>query len=366
MTGPVVHARQSPSAPATAEALFRQDGIYIRSMVRRQLGGMASDQDIEDIAADIVAKLVERDVLAMYDPGHESGASWRTFLGRQVLLYCRGMGESLGRRRGRELPILDDTGDGVSMRDLLVGASWDDYSRLEDEEFLAGMRSYIAAAPEWQHGSVSLVDLFDLCVARLRAGERQVLPSRQVVENELGLTTSAARTGLAILRTRLRSVLHRAAPPARIEVAGVELTVPQARAALRALRSAKGNRVAPALAAVDSPLAGLGTKEFIAAGRREVREHPECRTAKGDKSTHGSQTKAALIHMLERLLAFAAPPQEVPARLAGTGRSWQQDEDEPALEEILEARLWKLKGATKQDIEEILQLAKQAFGESSP
>jgi len=363
VTGPVAHARLSPGAPETAEQLFRQDGIYIKSLVRRQLGGFASDQDVEDVAAEIVYRIVKRKVIGMYDPGHASGARWRTFLGRQVLLYCQGMGETLGRRRGRELSILDDTGDGGSMRDLLVGASWDDYSRLEDEEFLAEMRAHIARAPGWQAGSVSLVDLFDLTVARLRAGEARPIPSRQVVEDSLGVSANVARAGLSMFRTKLTQLLSRAAPPQPIEVGGVELTVPQARAALRALRSSRGNRVAPALQAVDSPLAGLGTREFIAVGRKEVREHPECKVPKGDKSKHGSQTKDALIHLLSRLLSMAAPPQAEPAKSAAVSSKLAGEDDEPGLEEILEARLWRLKGATKEDIEEILQLAKQTFGE---
>src|SRR5215475_4158528 len=295
----------SPGAPETSEQLFEQDGDYIKALVRRQLGGLASEQDIEDVAAEIIYRVVRRGVISMYDPDHASGARWRTFLGKQVMLYCRGMGETLGRRRGRELSILDDTGDN-GMRDLLVGASWDDYSRLEDEEFLAEMRELIASAPEWHSGSVSLVDLFDLTVARLRAGEPRPIPSRQAVEDALGVSPNAARAGLSIFKAKLTQLLGRAAPPQQIMVGTVELTVPQARAALRALRSAKGNRVAPALAAVDSPLANLDTKEFIAVGRREVREHPECKAAKGSKAKHGSQTKDAIIHLLERLLTLAA------------------------------------------------------------
>lgn len=361
MTGPVAHVRMSPAAPETAEQLFEQDGDYIKAMVRRQLGGLASEQDVEDVAAEIVYRVVKRGVIGMYDSGHSSGARWRTFLGKQVMLYCLGMGETLGRRRGRELSILDDTGDG-GMRDLLVGASWDDYSRLEDEEFLAEMRAVIAQAGEWKSGSVSLVDLFDLTVERLRAGEPKPIPSRQAVEDALGVPPNAARAGLAIFRNKLTQLLSRAAPPQQIVVGPVELTVPQARAALRALRSAKGNRVAPALAAVDSPLASLDTREFIAVGRREVREHPECKVPKGSKTKHGSQTKDAIIHLLERLLSLAAPPQG-PAKSAAVSSKAAAEDDEPALEEILEARLWKLKGATRDDVEEILALAREAFGE---
>lgn len=362
MTGPVALSRlrgASPDVPASAEELYRQDGSYIKSLVRRQLGGHASDQDIEDIASEIVTKLIARNVIAMYDPGHSSKARWRTFLGSQVLLYCRGMGETLGRRRVRELPILDtDTGESA-MKDLLVGASWDDYSHLEDEEFLERIRATIAAAPEWQAGEIRLVDLFDLLVRRLKDGEPP-MPSRKAVE-ALGVPSSAAKTGLALLKTRLRSVLRAAAPPTSIEVAGVELTVPQTRAAIRALRESKGNRVAPALAAVDSPLASLGTKTFIEVGRQELRGHPECKVPRGDKTKHGSQTKVALIHLLERMLILAAPPQEIaPARSAPAGSTLAAD-DEPALEEVLEARLWRLRGMTKEDIEEILALARRAF-----
>ncbi len=350
-------ASRSPDPPETAEQLFRQDGTYIRSLVRRQLGRLASEQDIEDISQEILLKLVSRDVVSMYDPGHASRASWRTFLGRQVLLYTRGMGETLGRRRGRELAILDEEPGGTGRwAEALLGAAWDDYGELDEAEFLAAVREQIEAAPPWS-GPVSLVALFDLLVARLREGE-VTLPTRRAVQAEFGVSASAARTALTMLRSRLALVLRYTAPPTRVEVGGVTLTITQARASVRALKIARGNRVAPALAAVDSPLAECGTKWFIKVGRAEVREHPECKVAKGDKETHGSQTKVALIHLLERVLA---PLGEVPPPPPAKPAPPEPEEPPPTGEEVFESELWHLPGMTKEKLVKLMSLAKAAY-----
>ncbi len=364
--GRAVSTAYSPDPPASAEELYQQDGTYIKSLVRRQLGHGAGEQDVEDIAQEIICKLVARDVISMYDPDHASGARWRTFLGRQVLLYVRGMGETLGRRHSRELAILDDS-EGGGWADLLGASAWDDYARLDDDEFLARMREHIASVPEWK-GPVSLVALFDLTVTRLKGGENG-LPPRKQVQEHFGVSASAARHGLAQLRQRLGAVLRYAAPPVRLDVGGVSLTLSQARDSLTALRISRGNRVAPALASVGSPLAAKDTKWYIRVGRAEVRAHPECKVAKGDKTTHGSQTKVALIHLLERLLA---PLGEEPpaANLAATGSTLAVNEpavssepdESPAPEEVLEARLWHLQGMTPETVDEILTLAREAFG----
>lgn len=182
------------------------------------------------------------------------------------------------------------------------------------------------------------------------------MPTRRAVQAEFGLSASAARTGLAMLRNRLALVLRYAAPPSRVEVGGVTLTISQARASVRALKTARGNRVAPALAAVDSPLAECGTKWFIKVGRAEVREHPECRVAKGDKETHGSQTKVALIHLLERTLA---PLGEVPPPAPKTAEP--PPEEPPTSEEVFESELWHLPGMTKEKLVKLMFLAKSAY-----
>lgn len=347
----------NPDAPKTAEELFRQDGSYIRKLVRRQLGSQACEEDISDVAQEIVLKLISRDVISMYDPGHASSASWRTFLGRQVMLYCRGMGETLGRRRVREVTVSTAPGDAVSYLADLLGATWDEYPHMGDSEFLGRIREHIAATPVGWTGTASLVDLFDLMVRRLKEGEK--LPSRTVVQAEFNVSASAAKTGLGLLRQALRAAVGASEAPPVFDVAGVTMTASQVLSSLQALRLARGNRVAPALVSVDSPLAKCGTQWFITTGRREVREYPECKVPKGDKATHGSQTKVALIHLLERLLApEPAQPQPEPAQ-------WLEPEKPVTLPEVFEAELWRVPGMTPAQVDKLIALAQQAYGGSA-
>lgn len=354
MTGTaVLPCRDGFRPPADAGELFTRDGEYIRGMVRNRLGPEASAQDVEDAAADIIEKLVRRDVIGMYDPGHQSALTgkavpWRTFLGRQVELYSRWKRDQVSSRLRRE--VYAPAGDDGTWVEAVTGSSWDAYPSMTDSQVVARLREHLASVPRSWSGPVSLAELFDLMVARAGAGERV---TRAVVEEEFGVSPAAARRSLSRLRGFLKAVRH-AAPPPAVSIAGVAMTAAQAAQAADALEESRGNRVSPALAAIGSPLAGLSTRQYIALGKAELKSYPGCKVARGTRhGSHSSQTKVALVHLLRRAAGGqAAPVTPAPGPA----------EEPPAPAEVLEAELWHFPGMTPDRVEYLLGLARSAYG----
>lgn len=351
-SGAVLVCKDAYRPPHDAEDLFIRDAVFIRGMVRKSLGPGASGTDVEDVVADIIEKLVARDVISMYDPEHYSHATWRTFLGNQVALYCRWKREQVGKRHLREVHA--PAGDDGTWLEHVTGQAWDDYPSLSDGEVIQRLRAYLAVPRGGWDGPVSLLELFEVMVRRATAGEAT---TRSVLQAEFGLTPAAARTGLSRLRGTLRECLA----PRKVEVAGVTLTLKEAAAAAAALLQARGNRVAPALAAIGSPLAALDTRQYIKLGKAELRAYPECQVSRGSRhANHSSQTKVALIHLLSRLAGTAAvaPPAVAPSLSAVP-----PEPEEVSAEEQLEARLWRFEGMTPAAMDEILGLARSAYAE---
>lgn len=339
-------------APEDASQFAEQDAEYVHGFVRRHLGSTV--HNAEDVAQHILKRLVEREVWTFYDAKKVSDftkrpVTWRSFLSSVVLSYLRGRRESLATLASHEVAICDaPAGDGSSSWiELHGGSRWDDYSELFDEEFVARMRNYLALQGGWG-GGPTLLSMFDLLYARIKDGESL---TRKSVQEHFGVSSSAASARIGHLYDAMKTGV--AAPPvkSKFDIGGYLLTAAQVRACADALRAAGGNRVAPALAAIGSPLAHCDTKWFIRLGRGEIRAHPECRVPKGShKDGHSSATKLALIHLFERLLAEASG--EVPPA----------PEPEPEIKpsEELECELWKL-GLNKDQVLAVTEAADRIY-----
>lgn len=313
------------TAPATPEEFWRRDWVYVIKLTRTLL---KDSQEAEDIAADIFEKLLTRDVPGMYKPGVVSAhtkrrVTWRAFLSNQVALYCRGKQEQVDRRLYREPLLCDSTalaGDyNVRWVELFGGAVWDDYPSLSESEFILRIREFLSGQPEWA-GEISLVTVFEEILALVTAGEKV---SVAYLRRKFGLSSPDAQAALA----RIREVIAGSAyglsvsvelpgdVPVTFEVAGLRLTVQEVRDAAACLRTAKGNQVRRAFAAVGHRLAECGTKWYLAFAAEELREYPELRLPKGSHAGgHNDQVKQAVIHRLERMTALALVPgtQEQP------------------------------------------------------
>ncbi len=328
-------------APADSEELFERDGPYVTGLVRKLLGPDKRLVDVEDIAADIMEKLVEKDVVGMYDPAVVSShngrpVTWKAFLSAQVAIRVRGKREQLHRNRSRELLLLDNPSEYHGMWEDRFGPQvWDEYSVLApDEDQYQRLREWLATQPSVP-GPCSLLALFDELTERVRNGE-SISPT--AVKRRFGLTMAEATGYLDQLKSALRE-LPSAPEPRLFELDGYTLSAVQLRAAADALKSVRGNRVAPALAAIGHPLATAGTRWYIALGRKEVSEHPECKVVQGTHGTfHNDQTKVAIIHRLERLLATVDEEPELP----GPPPAPEPDLTE---REKLESQLWGISGA---------------------
>lgn len=358
------------AAPESYDELFRRDGPYIEKMVRKELGPAASSEDVEDVAQYIGMKLVYRDVLDMYDPDHPSKASWHTFLGRQVILYCQGQRETIARHAVREPAQLDAPAgeDQVSWYELYAGKygqeSWDEYPSLTDSEVVAKLRSYLASVPVKWSGPVSLVDLFDLLVRRVYAGEELTAP---VLVDELHLSPSAARHGLHILRSTLRAARPR---PVTGEVGGVKaVTREEAEVAIELLEAKSSTAVRQTLAAAGSRLAAM---DYHAVAKAEIKAYPELKLPPGTKTKHHGRVKLAVMHRLRGLLDELAGPddEELTGRCLQCGQPDHPGacepepvhDEQPTALELLESELWHL-GATPAALEKIMELVPAAARE---
>lgn len=336
MNGSAV-ATEAVPAPSGYVELFERDEPYIHKLVRRELGSAATPEDVEDAAQYICERLVTRNVLAMYDPQDPSGASWHTFLGRQVILYCRGLRENNGKRAWREPAQVDaPAGDGhARWLDLYAPGEWDDYPALDSGELVTRLRAWLAAVPaSWQpSGPVKLAELFEQAVTAAQDGERPRI----------------SRAGMIALRRALQPALAR---PVRLPMAGppgyIAVTREDVGQAITVLEgSKKGTAVKQPLAKAGSLLAAMDY-HAVAAAERHV--YPKLRSAGGSRAEHTGHVKAAVLHCLYRLLAEEFAPDSEP-------------EPEPTVAERFEAELWHFPGMTPEKVDQLKDMARELAGE---
>lgn len=333
------------AAPADYAELFLQYNDDIRRVVWRQLGSRAQPADVDDGVQYIVQQLMPRPaasagrpaklgVIAEYEPGHVSDfnnkpVTFKAFLLAKVALYCRGIAETLGKRAGRELLLVGDDG-ALPWLDLVTGTS-DEYPSLADGEVVARLRDALAAcAPA--PGCEPVLPLFDALSEQFASG-RTV--SAAAVRRKFGKTPEQAEAWLGELRAALREVaaealhpaepvtvppepalaapseadewlagLHEAAPAeVTFMLGGLRLTATEVRAAVDALKAAKGNRVLPAFKDTGHRLAEAGKTWYLVFADEVMQAYPELRTpVRRHAEGHFGRVKQALIFGLERFL----------------------------------------------------------------
>lgn len=342
------------SAPADAEEFYRQDGEYVHGLVRK-LGNYQNGTDAQDDAAYIIGRLLTpskvtgKTVLEQYDPGHVSEhngkpVTWRAFLSNKVNLYMRGRRESAGRRAGREVLLCDAPAGETGTRwvELFGPAQWDDYEELSDAQVWARFSDYIAALPETWDGPVSLFAVFNEVIELVKSGE---LNARPGIQQRFGLSKSQASDALARLGEAVQEAAA-AQPPLPREICGVVLSASEVRDALDRLKAATGNHVHRALA-------GHRLQEeapkgwYHEAARAELSAYPEVSGDIAHGKIGGAGTghvKGAVIHLLERMLAGEAAPE---------------DELSPA--ELLEFELFHIPGLQPVQVAAVLRAVEKVY-----
>lgn len=338
--------------PADNEELYAKWGERVLGLVRKLLGPGHRQQDIEDVAADIMEKLVARNVIGMYEADHISDhtgkpVTWKAFLSHQVALYVRGKREQVTRRAQREPLWCDITlGDGTTRWAELFGDSvTEEYPSLSDAEEYQRMRDYLALHPA-EPGPCSLLALFDELAERLRNGQPL---SRAAVQRTFGWSAVSADKYMDALRAALREAVTAPLPP-KFDLGVMVLSAAELTAAIDLLRASGGNRVYPAFALAGHRLAGAGKKWYIPFAKEEIRNFPDIRIAKRTHATgHADHVKRALIHRLERMVHEAGGPAPVP------------EPEEETQRDLLEAQLWHIPGLSVTQVDAILAAAEDIY-----
>lgn len=291
--------------PASMDELAEHYYDYIIRQVRKY--GIPA-QDAEDVANYIIERLVKTGALAQYDPDHlveHQGrmvhSKFSTFLTAKVELYCRGERGRLGKRAQHELQIIDIPGEDGGGISGLFGATLDDHSALEAEEFVSWICTQLADVP-----LRSARDTCDL-PALFREVARQVAETGTVshapIQARFGISGTTASSWLSRLRQVLKPILGR--PP--VVIGGVSLTLEQVAAAVKILRAAGSTAVRQPLAKAGHPLAAAQKGWYHPFAKEEIRKFPECAVDSGTRQKHEGHVKVAVIHRLERILAEAVP-----------------------------------------------------------
>lgn len=287
--------------PAGPDELFRNYFGYIRRIVASTPAIPA--QDAEDVAMEIMTRLVERDVIGMFDPklrfaheGKEMPAQFRTFLTAQVALYVKGQRDKLGRRRKHEIPVLDAPvpgSEGLNLIDLFGGAE-DDVSSLDAAEWIRQARGFLATVPRRSdQDRCDLVRLFDALIDQVA---REGTVSAAETARQLGVSASVSARWIQWMRQNLR---QQAALSARVKIDGVVYTLAHCRQACSILKAVKGQpHVRQPLQRSGNP---LGLMDYHKISRYERATFPECEIPARDHHAPAGHVLNAVVHYLERV-----------------------------------------------------------------
>ncbi len=161
--------------PADYAALYTMYYPIIVGLVKQR--GVPLEH-VDDVAAEIMLRLIERDVLAEFDPnlsyfygGDARPARFRSFISKKVMLYAQGQRDKILRRTSREIQVWDDTNpDGGSWLEEVLFEEGVDQSVLDTmdfEELISGIRAYLATVPpRSDYDTLDLVAFFDLFIAQ--------------------------------------------------------------------------------------------------------------------------------------------------------------------------------------------------------
>jgi hypothetical protein len=324
------------SAPADYGELFLEYGGDIRRLVRAKLGPVAQPGDVDDGVQYIFQQFIANDVLTQYKPGTISDytgrpVSFKAFVMAKVPLYCRGLRETLGRRLGRELQVLDSPESESAYAASDLGSTCDQYPSLDGMD-LDRLREALAQR-ENTPGRAPVLPLFDALAARSAEGKRVSLAA---VRAQFGLDREGVDIWFGELRDALREVTGRGPAPEPVAQAepavpelpdeapevtawftelrvavdggfalgGLVLTAGEVRAAAEALRACQGNQVLRAFKVAGHRLAGAGKFWYLDFAEQVMTARPELRTApQRHADGHFGRVKQALIAGLDALVA---------------------------------------------------------------
>lgn len=291
------------TVPSGPDELFRSYYGYVRRIVANTPAIPA--QDTEDVSMEIMTRLVERDVLGMFDPGmkfshdgKEIPARFRTFLTAQIALYVKGQRDRLGRQRKRELLVFDSPSPGDEDGRTwggLFGAAEDDMSGLDAAEWIRQAREFLATVPRRSgQDRCDLVRLFDEMISQVAA---HGAVSTAETAARLGVSSAIASRWTTWLRQNLR---QQAVLSQRVTIDGETYTLAHCRQAMSLLRAVRGQpHVKQPLLRAANPLALM---DYHKIARAERAMFPECKVKPGDHHRPGPHVLNAVVHHIERVV----------------------------------------------------------------
>jgi hypothetical protein len=339
--------------------LFLEYGDEIRRIVWRHLGPAARREDVDDGLQYIFQQFVKNDAMAQYESGRISDYTgqpvrFKAFIMAKVPLYCRGLRETLTRRNGRELLVLDNAagaheeGGAQSTRVVDYLGTSDEYPSLAGSDAMDWLREELAARDPGPSG-LPVLPLFDALAERSADGKSV---SAAAVRRQFGMSAEEAEAWFAELKDTLREVTShrpveapapapvvpdfvpmtacepetaawfeelRAMASGGVELGGLLLSLDEVRAAATALKNSRGNRVLPAFKDAGHRLAGAGKTWYLGFAEAVMQQYPHLRVPpRRHAEGHFGRVKQALIYGLERLV------EDVPA-------------DAPVAEPVVEA-----------------------------
>lgn len=295
-------------APSGPDELFRQYYGYIRKIVASTPAIPA--QDAEDVAMEIMTRLVERDVVGMFNPdmrfahgGQDIPARFRTFLVAQVQLYVKGQRDKLGRRRQREMlivdaPLGDDDGEGQASWADVFGGAEDDLSAIDAAEWVRQARGFLAIVPKRSaQDACDLVQVFDALVDQVAV---HGTATAAVAAARLGVSPRVMARWVTWMRQNLR---QQAALSRRVTIGGEVYTAAHVRQAAALLRDVMETKHQPMvkqpLMAAKNPLWRMDYHRVARAERVAFGIKVEPR----DHHNPAPHVLAAVVHHLDRIVA---------------------------------------------------------------
>lgn len=221
------------SAPQDYAALHRDYFTYTVNLVAKH--GI-NENDKEDVAAEIMLRLMERGLLEKFDPsltfeydGEQRPARFRTYYSRAVTTYVKGYRDKQMRLHRRELQICDTTSDATSPgnefphRDShnwvdAFAPTHDDHAdgvleMMVEEQEAEGIRNYLREVPKRSpHDTCDLVELFNAVRAQgLAFGECDI----SALEAKFGICTTTLYNWIWWLRVQIAHLYGREVPAKR-------------------------------------------------------------------------------------------------------------------------------------------------------
>lgn len=200
--------------PVDFEALYKR---YYEYTVRFVIKLGVRPDDAEDTAQDILVRLLERDMLSMYDPGvtvkHDAKVyvtRFQAFLNAFVVTYVRGKRDALQRHRRRELLIMDKKldGDTATTWGELFGEQCDG-EFIEDTDpagtYIRSIKDRLILEPRRsKRDQCDLPTVFELVLEGIWLGGEV---DYTLIEEHFGISSTAARSWVKLLKKRLGPIM---------------------------------------------------------------------------------------------------------------------------------------------------------------